>query len=146
MSSSIPYRASVRARDAFAPALGWTRRAALGLAVLGAAPSVRTVYDLLADRDCDKQPTPHFALAALVVAVALGLGLAGVKAQRWVARAIARRARVRSALGGAAFASLAVLPALVLALLSACAAAVVDVGVTLHLCFDVTRAFFPIGC
>lgn len=142
------YRASRHALDAFAPALGWTRRAALAIALLGAAPSVRVLYDLLTDHDCDKQSTPHLESVALVVLLAFGLGAAGVKLQRKIAARIARRPRARSRFRSVALASLAVWPAVLFALANCAAALFIDFAATFKICFDadVTRAFFPAGC
>lgn len=142
------YRASRHALDAFAPAVGWTRRAALAIALLGAAPSALVVYELLTDHDCDKRSTPHFELVALVVLLALALGAAGVKLQRKIAARIARRHRARSRFRSVALASLAVWPAVLLALANCATAFVIDFAATFKICIDVdpTRAFFPLGC
>lgn len=144
----MPYRAAKRASDAFIPALGWTRRAAIALAVLGAAPPAVAIRDMVVDHDCDKQATPHLELVALVVVIAAAAAWTSVKTQRLVARAIARRARVRSAVAGVLVASLALAPAVAIELVSGVTALAIAWGATFHMCFDFdpTRAFFPLGC
>ncbi|HEY1955530.1 MAG TPA: hypothetical protein VGH28_07955 [Polyangiaceae bacterium] len=146
MQKAAPYRASRVAPERFLPSLVWTRRAALLFALLGGAPSVAVVRHLLLDRDCDRQATPHLALALLVVVLAAGAGLASTRLQPHVIRAAARP--VRSRLGGAVLATLALLPPLLFVLASVAAAVAIDFFATFRFCFsaDVASAFFPHGC
>jgi hypothetical protein len=136
VSASTPYRAFEREREAFVPSFAWTRRATFAITALGALLPLRVVYDLLTDHDCAKQPSPHYALAAFVVIGALMAGALGVRSQRWAARTLARRVRVRSRWAAILYAALSMCPPVCIALATAAAVAFIDAGATFHLCFD----------
>jgi hypothetical protein len=139
--STTPYRAAARVADRFAPSLDWTRRATVAMLAVAGALVMRVEWDLVFDRACDGQSTPHFALAAAVAAFTVVLDVTSVKLRREVARVVLHRVRVRSRIGDVAAASLALAPPLVFTLVETGAAFVIDFHATFRLCLSLGGMF-----
>jgi hypothetical protein len=104
-----PYRLAAPHDPGFAPAVGWTRIVANVLGVGSLVIPAFVVRDLIADENCQHEPTPHLEIAFVVVVVAALVTWLSLLLQRRLARWVHER-RVRSSIVGAICAAATLLP------------------------------------
>jgi hypothetical protein len=137
-----PYRIAAARIEAFAPAVAWTRWAALALATASLVVPTLVIRDLLADEDCKHISTPHPWPALLVLVIAVATTWPGLFLQRRWAAWLRDHVLVRSRIIGALYALATLIPSVSFGVVAYVLSAWIDFAYTWDLCLEMDWSAF----